>query len=104
MAQQINDSNFAELLANNSVMIVDFSATWCGPCRLIAPIMDELATLYADRALVAKIDIEEAVDTTEKYGIRSVPTVLFFKNGEVVDKTIGAVSKAQFIEKINSLL
>ena len=78
MAHLIQDSNFDELLANNSLVVVDFSATWCGPCRMVTPIIEELAGTYADRALIGKADIEEAVELTEKYGIRSVPTILFF--------------------------
>ena len=105
MAHLIQDSNFDELLANNSLVVVDFSATWCGPCRMVTPIIEELAGTYAGRTLIGKADIEEAVELTEKYGIRSVPTILFFKNGELLsDKFVGAVSKNTLVDKIESLL
>ena len=104
MAQHINDSNFDEVLAQNALVVVDFSATWCGPCRMLAPIVDELADEYAGRIFVAKADVEEAVESAERFGIRSVPTILFFKNGEKVDQTIGAMSRAKLVERFEALL
>ena len=105
MAHLINDSNFDELLANNSLVVVDFSATWCGPCRMVTPVIEELSGVYEGRAVIGKADIEEAVELTEKYGIRSVPTILFFKNGEQLsDKFVGAVTKSTLVDKIESLL
>lgn len=104
MAQYINDSNFDEVLAQNALVVVDFSATWCGPCRMLAPIVDELADEYAGRIFVAKADVEEAVESAERFGIRSVPTILFFKNGEKVDQTIGAMPRAKLIERFEALL
>ena len=104
MAQHINDSNFDEVLAQNALAVVDFSATWCGPCRMLAPIVDELADEYAGRIFVAKADVEEAVESAERFGIRSVPTILFFKNGEKVDQTIGAMPRAKLVERFEALL
>ncbi|MCI7337503.1 MAG: thioredoxin [Paludibacteraceae bacterium] len=104
MAQHINDSNFDEVLAQNALVVVDFSATWCGPCRMLAPIVDELADEYAGRIFVAKADVEEAVESAERFGIRSVPTILFFKNGEKVDQTIGAMPRAKLVERFEALL
>lgn len=104
MAQHINDSNFDEVLAQNALVVVDFSATWCGPCRMLAPIVDELADEYAERIFVAKADVEEAVESAERFGIRSVPTILFFKNGEKVDQTIGAMPRAKLVERFEALL
>ena len=104
MPQHINDSNFDEVLAQNALVVVDFSATWCGPCRMLAPIVDELADEYAGRIFVAKADVEEAVESAERFGIRSVPTILFFKNGEKVDQTIGAMPRAKLVERFEALL
>ena len=104
MAQHINDSNFDEVLAQNALVVVDFSATWCGPCRMLAPIVDELADEYAGRIFVAKADVEEAVESAERFGIRSVPTILFFKKGEKVDQTIGAMPRAKLVERFEALL
>ena len=104
MAQHINDSNFDEVLAQNALVVVDFSATWGGPCRMLAPIAEELADEYAGRIFVAKADVEEAVESAERFGIRSVPTILFFKNGEKVDQTIGAMPRAKLVERFEALL
>ena len=95
MAQIITDSNYAELAAAGIPLVVDFSATWCGPCKKIAPIIDELAAEYE-----GKVNIE----LTSRFGIRNVPTVLFIKGGEVVDKHVGAAKKSDFVEKIEALL
>ena len=104
MAQHIKESNIDEVLAQNALVVVDFSATWCGPCRMLAPIVDELADEYAGRIFVAKADVEEAVESAERFGIRSVPTILFFKNGEKVDQTIGAMPRAKLVERFEALL
>jgi len=103
--KNVTDSTFQEVLANNSVCVFDFSATWCGPCKRIAPIIEELATEYEGKAFIGKIDIEESSEVTEKFDIMSVPTILFFKNGELQnDKIVGAASKAALEEKINALI
>ena len=105
MLIELTDANFEEIvLKSDKPVLVDFWAEWCGPCRMITPIVKELADEYGDQVVIGKMDVDSNTSITSKFGIRNIPTILFFKNGEVVDKTIGAVSKAQFIEKINSLL
>ena len=104
MAIQITDSNFDELVAQGQPMVVDFWATWCGPCKKIAPDIEALAKEYEGRVLSGKCDVDDNDDLTSKFGIRNIPTVLFIKNGEVVDKTVGAATKAAFAEKIEALL
>lgn len=104
MAQIITDSNYAELAAAGLPLVVDFSATWCGPCKKIAPIIDELAAEYEGKVNIGKCDVDENDDLTAKFGIRNVPTVLFIKGGEVVDKHVGAAKKSDFVEKIEALL
>lgn len=106
MALKINDSNFKEILANNQLVVVDFGAAWCGPCNSLAPIIERISANYEGRAAVGKVDIEESPETTEEYSIRSVPTILFFKNGEMVPgkKVIGATSEAKITAIIDELL
>ncbi|MDD3405339.1 MAG: thioredoxin [Sphingobacteriia bacterium] len=105
MAEKITDSNLKEIIANNALVVVDFGATWCGPCRMMAPIIDELAEAYAGKVFIGKADVEECADATEFYAIRSVPTILFFKNGELLpDKFVGATQKKTLEDKINSLM
>ena len=104
MEKIITDANFESELNAGLPLVVDFSATWCGPCKKIAPIIDELAEEYDGRVNVGKCDVDENSDLTTRFSIRSVPTVLFFKNGELVDKTVGAGSKAMFKEKFDALL
>ncbi|MBQ6917359.1 MAG: thioredoxin [Prevotella sp.] len=96
--------NFAELKAGNLPLVVDFWATWCGPCRMVAPIIEELAAQYDGKIVVGKCDVEDNEDLAAEFGIRNIPTILFFKNGEVVDKLIGAQSKGKFEEKFEALL
>ena len=90
--------------AGNLPMVVDFWATWCGPCRMVAPIIEELAGTYDGQIVVGKCDVEENDDLAAEFGIRNIPTILFFKNGEVVDKIIGAQPKAKIEEKFRALL
>jgi len=104
MALAITNDNFEELLQSGKPLVIDFWATWCGPCKQIGPSIEELATEYEDKVTVAKCDIEENDDLVAKFGIRNVPTVLFIKNGEVVDKQVGAAAKSVFQAKIDSLL
>lgn len=105
MAFQITTDNFQqEVLDSKKVALVDFWAEWCGPCRMIGPIVEEIAQEYADKALVAKCNVDDDGAVANQFGIRSIPTILFFKNGEVVDRVVGAVPKAVIKQKLDSLL
>jgi thioredoxin 1 len=104
MAIQITNSNFKELLNGEKPLVVDFWAEWCGPCRMIAPAVEELAKEYEGQVLVGKVNIDEEEDLSAEYGIRSIPTLLFFKGGELVDKHIGAASKGMLENKVKTLL
>lgn len=104
MALNINVSNFEELLKDEKVLVVDFWATWCGPCKQIAPIVEELAGEYAEKVNIGKCDIDTDSDLPARFSIRNIPTLLFFKNGELRDKLVGASSKATIKEKIDQLL
>lgn len=103
MAQEINVSNFEEILASGKPVVIDFWAEWCGPCRMMGPIVDELAVEYADRAIVGKCDVDANDEISVKYGIRNIPTIIFLKNGEVVDKQVGAAPKQAIADKIEKL-
>ncbi|MBR5335275.1 MAG: thioredoxin [Bacteroidaceae bacterium] len=100
----VNDNNAKEFLATELPIVLDFSATWCGPCRQLAPIIEELAKEYDGRVAVGKCDIEEAADLTDEYNIRNVPTVIFIKNGEVVSKFVGSKSKGEVQKMFEELL
>lgn len=104
MEKIVTDANFAELGAAGLPIVLDFSATWCGPCKKIAPIISELAEEYAGKVVVGKCDVDENEELTSKYGIRNVPTVLFIKNGEIVNKHVGAAPKSEFVKLIEELL
>jgi thioredoxin 1 len=102
MAVEITTSNFEEVLNTDKPVMIDFWAAWCGPCRMIAPLVDELAEEYKDRAVIAKVDVDSNQEIAMKYGVRNIPTVLFLKNGEVVDKSVGAVPKNVLSDKIDA--
>lgn len=104
MEVQITNENFEALKSGDQPLVVDFWATWCGPCRMIAPVVEELAKEYDGKITVGKCDVEENEDIAAEFGIRNIPTILFFKNGQIVDKTVGAVSKAKLDEKFKALL
>ncbi|WP_349837319.1 thioredoxin [Bacteroides fragilis] len=91
MALEITDNNFKEILAEGSPVVIDFWAPWCGPCKMVGPIIDELAKEYEGKVIMGKCDVDENSDLPAEFGIRNIPTVLFFKNGELVDKQVGAV-------------
>ena len=104
MEVQITSENFESLKNGQQPLVVDFWATWCGPCRMIAPVIAELAEKYDGQIVVGKCDVEENDDLAADFAIRNIPTILFFKNGQVVDKLVGAVSKAVIDEKFQALL
>ena len=105
MAIEITDSNFDELvLKSDKPVIVDFWAEWCGPCRMVGPIVSEIGEDYKDKAIVGKLDVDSNPGVTQKFGIRNIPTILFFKDGVVADKQIGAVPKSALVNKLEALL
>ena len=104
MALEITDSNFQEILAEGKPVVMDFWAPWCGPCKMVGPIIDELATEYEGKVIISKCDVDENGDVAAEYGIRNIPTVLFFKNGELVDKQVGSAPKSAYVAKIEAIL
>ena len=104
MAKVVTDATFAEILNTDQPVMVDFWATWCGPCKAISPIVDELSNEYEGKAVIAKCNVDECDDVPMQFGIRSIPTLLFFKNGELVDRHVGAATKAAIAEKLEALL
>lgn len=105
MALEVNDANFEEVvLQSDKLVIVDFWAEWCGPCRMVAPVVEELSQDYEGKIIVAKVDVDSNPGTASKYGIRNIPTLLFIKGGEVVDKHVGAAPKTTLAAKVDALL
>lgn len=104
MSVIVTPESAQSLLEQELPVVLDFSATWCGPCRKVSPIMDELAEEFKGRVVVAKADVDECEDLAIDFKVRNVPTVLFIKNGEIVDKQTGAASKNVFVEKVKSLI
>ena len=105
MALEINDNNYEELvMKSDKTVVLDFWATWCGPCRMIAPIIEEMATEFEGKAVIGKVDVDNAPLVAAKFGIRNIPTVVFIKNGEVVDKQVGAVPKNTLVSKLEAVL
>ena len=104
MELEITDNNFKEILAEGKPVVIDFWAPWCGPFKMVGPIIEELAGEYEGKALIGKCDVDENGDVAAEYGIRNIPTVLFFKNGELVDKQVGSAPKPTYAAKIEALL
>lgn len=104
MEKVVTDTNIKEVLASAPVVLVDFWAVWCGPCRALGPIVEEIASEFEGKIVVGKCNVDEAQDISMEYGIRSIPTIIFFKDGQPVDKTIGLVPKEEIVKRINSLL
>ena len=105
MAKEINDTNCKELLESGMPVVIDFWAPWCGPCRSIAPIVEELATAYEGRAIIGKYNVDDETDLGVEYGIRNIPTMLFFdKEGKMVDKHVGTITRDALAAKIDALL
>ena len=105
MALEITYANFEETVLNSSKpVMVDFWAAWCGPCRMVGPIIDEISAEYADKAVVGKVDVDANQEFAAKYGVRNIPTVLVFQNGEVVGRQVGVAPKASYTDAIDALL
>ncbi len=105
MALELTDANFDEMVTNSDKpVLVDFWAEWCGPCRMVGPIVEELSSDYDGKAVVGKVDVDNNPGISQKFGIRNIPTILFFKNGEIVDKQVGAAPKNTLSSKIDALL
>lgn len=103
-AIEITDANFEEIIKSEKPILVDFWAEWCGPCKMIGPIVEEIAGEYDGKAVIGKVDVDSNPAVAAKFGIRSIPTLLFFKNGEIVDKQVGAVPKSVLAQKLESQL
>lgn len=104
MEKVITENNIGEVMASGLPVVIDFWAPWCGPCRVLGPTVDEVANEFSGRVVVGKCNVDDCEDIATKFGIRNIPSVLFFKNGELVDRTVGLVSKADLVAKIGNLL
>ncbi|MGC9469912.1 MAG: thioredoxin [Bacteroidales bacterium] len=105
MAVELTDSNFDQVvLKSDKPVIVDFWAEWCGPCRLVGPLVEEIGEEYEGKVVVGKVDVDSSPEIASRFGIRNIPTILYFKNGKVADKQVGAVPKAKLVSKLEPLL
>ena len=103
MALSINSGNLQGLLDSGQPLVIDFWAEWCGPCRMVAPLIEELAAEYAGRVTIGKCDVDENNDLAVRFAVRNIPTILFIKGGQIVDKQIGACPKSALVEKLNNI-
>jgi thioredoxin 1 len=105
MALEITDANFDELvMQSDKPVMLDFWAEWCGPCRMVGPVVEEIAKEYEGKAVIGKVNVDHNKEISAKYGIRNIPTILFIRNGEIVDKSVGAVPKTQLTQKLDKQL
>ena len=104
MALEITDENIKELINSGKPVVIDFWAEWCGPCRMVGPVVEELAKEYEGKVIIGKMDVDNNTDTPTEFGIRNIPTILFFKDGQLVDKQVGAAQKAALTAKFEALL
>lgn len=104
MAIEINSANFKEIMASDKPVVIDFWAEWCGPCRMIGPVVEELARDYEGKAVIGKCDVDSNDEIAAQFAIRNIPTIIFLKDGKLVDKQVGATTKASLAEKLNKLL
>lgn len=104
MALEITDANYAEIIAQDKPVMIDFWAVWCGPCRALAPIVEDMSKEYEGRAIIGKLDVDNNPLVSQQLGIRNIPTILFFKGGQMVDKQVGAVPKSVLVKKIDAQL
>jgi len=104
MTAEFTDENIKEIINSGKPVVIDFWAEWCGPCRMVGPLVEELATEYEGRVHIGKMNVDDNVETPETYGIRNIPTILFFKDGQLVDKQIGATQKTVIATKVEALL
>jgi thioredoxin 1 len=103
MAIELTDANFDEYINSGKPVVIDFWAEWCGPCRMVGPMVEELASEYDGKAIIGKLDVDSNPGVTSKFGIRNIPTVLFFKNGNLTDKQVGVAPKATLKQKLDAL-
>jgi thioredoxin 1 len=104
MALEFTDENIKEVINSGKPVVIDFWAEWCGPCRMVGPVVEELAKEYDGKVVIGKMDVDNNVDTPNEYGIRNIPTILFFKDGQLVDKQVGAAQKTVLAAKVEALL